>query len=78
MVKTKLKNSELQIIYDHIKNRDSPTELSEALNRTRTNTYYYIGRAVHYWIKTGVLRFKKVNLEPSELGGQDCPIKEGE
>jgi hypothetical protein len=71
---THLKNKELVSIYRYLTRDITQAELSTALGRTRTNTYYYIGRAVHYWFKKGIIRFRKVK-DPSELGGMDVKEK---
>lgn len=67
---THLTNDELASIYDYLKGNISQIQLSQELNRSRTNTYYYLGRATHYWIKTGILKFDGVQ-SPEDLGGED-------
>lgn len=67
---TPMKNKELVSIYNYLTNRLTRPELTAKLGRTRTNTYYYIGRATHYWIRRGILRFRKINSS-QELGGND-------
>lgn len=67
---TPLKNKELQTIYMYLADKITRVELSDQLGRTKTNSYYYIGRAVHYWLRTGVLKFHKVR-ETRNLGGRD-------
>lgn len=67
---TKLTNDELASIYDYLNGQISQAQLSKEIGRTRTNTYYYIGRAVQYWLKVGVLKFTKVS-DPNDLGGKD-------
>lgn len=65
-----LKNKELVLIYQYLTNKIDRGELADKLNRTRTNTYYYIGRAVSFWLKKGILKFKKIK-HTDELGGRD-------
>jgi uncharacterized protein YehS (DUF1456 family) len=65
-----LKNKDLVVIYSYLKGQITREEMAIRLKRTRTNTYYYIGMAVHYWLKKGVLRFKRI-ADDSELGGRD-------
>lgn len=67
---THLTNDELASIYDYLRGDISQVELAKEIRRSRTNTYYYIGRAVHYWLKTGVLRFNNVR-SAEDLGGDD-------
>lgn len=63
-----ISNAEMAEIYAFLRGDISRRQLTLRINRTRTNTYYYIGRAVEHWIKTGVLRFKRVK-DMSDLGG---------
>lgn len=65
-----LKNKELTLIYSYLINKIDRSELVDGLGRTRTNTYYYVGRAVTYWLKRGILKFKKIK-DTTELGGRD-------
>jgi hypothetical protein len=69
-----LKNKELQLIYLYLVNKLTRAELSDQLGRTRTNTYYYVGRAAHYWIRIGVLKLRKIKGS-EELGGKDINIE---
>lgn len=68
--KTNLDNRELVQIYDYLRGRITRITLADELGRTRTNTYYYIGRAVHYWLKMGIIKFHKIK-DKSDLGGKD-------
>lgn len=63
-----LTNDELASVYDYLQGNISQQQLSAELKRARTNTYYYIGRAVHYWIGIGILQFNNVTSQ-EELGG---------
>lgn len=65
-----LTNDELASIYDYLKGNISQQQLARELNRARTNTYYYIGRAVDYWLQIGILRFSNVTAQ-EELGGKE-------
>jgi hypothetical protein len=65
-----LTNDELASIYDFLNGHITQVQLAKELKRSRTNTYYYIGRAVDYWLKTGVVKFDQVN-KPEDLGGID-------
>jgi hypothetical protein len=65
-----LKNSELELIYRYLTHRLTRVELADQLGRTRTNTYYYIGRAMHYWMSTGLVRLKRAK-SVQDLGGKD-------
>ncbi len=64
---TKMSDEELTTIYSYLRDDISRRQLTQQLQRTRTNTYYYVGRACHYWIKKGILRFKRVK-DTAELG----------
>lgn len=68
--RTKLTNAQLLAVYQCLKGDISHTELAQALGKTRTNAYYYIGRAAAYWLRTGVLKFK-AKLTAADLGGAD-------
>lgn len=63
-----LTNDELASIYDYLRGNISQQQLGQELRRSRTNTYYYIGRAVHYWLSTGVVQFNSITSQ-EELGG---------
>lgn len=65
-----LTNEELSLVHKYLMDKISRQELSAALGRTRTNTYYYIGRAMFYWFTTGILVFKDIKRK-RELGGSD-------
>lgn len=65
-----LTNDELASIYDYLNGFITQAEMARELGKTRTNTYYYIGRAVDYWLRTGVLKFEKIE-DTKELGGSD-------
>lgn len=65
-----LTNDELASIYDYLQGQISQAQLARELNRTRTNTYYYIGRAVDYWLSIGVTKFVNIK-DVKELGGID-------
>lgn len=67
---THFSNEELASIYDYLAGNISQAQLAREIGKTRTNTYYYIGRAVQYWVKHGVLRFTAVE-KPEDLGGKD-------
>lgn len=67
---TNLTNDELASIYDYLNGQITQAQLSKEIGRTRTNTYYYLGRAVQYWLGNGTLKFSKVTT-PEELGGRD-------
>lgn len=67
---TQLTNDELASIYDYLNGQITQAQLCKEVRRARTNTYYYVGRAAHYWIERGVLEFKPIS-EPEELGGAD-------
>lgn len=62
-----LDNDELASIYDYLTGQISQSQLSKEIKKVRTNTYYYVGRAVHYWIRNGVLQFQGVK-KPEDLG----------
>lgn len=62
-----LDNDELASIYDYLTGQITQAQLSKEIKKVRTNTYYYVGRAVHYWIKRGTLQFTKVT-KPADLG----------
>jgi hypothetical protein len=70
MVDTHFTNDELASIFDYLKGNITQAQLCKEIGRARTNTYYYIGRAVHYWIQMGVLQFNSIE-KPEELGGYD-------
>lgn len=72
---TNFKNKDLVLIYYYLTNQIDRAELVAGLGRTRTNTYYYVGRAVSYWLKKGVLKFKKIK-DTDELGGRDIHNEE--
>lgn len=63
-------NEELASIYDYIHGTINQAQLARELGRGRTNTYYYIGRAVSYWLEIGVLKFNNVQ-QPEDLGGSN-------
>lgn len=65
-----LKNYQLKLVYDYLHNEIDRGEMAEQFGRSRTNMYYYIGRAMHYWLKIKVVKFRKVK-DPKELGGED-------
>lgn len=67
---TNLTNEELVIIYNYLTRKIDRDELSAQLKKTRTNTYYYIGRAAFYWIRLGILKFRVIK-DSRELGGDD-------
>lgn len=67
-------NDELASIYDYLNGQITQAQMAREVGRTRTNAYYYVGRAVQYWIKNGTLRFVKIT-EPEDLGGKD--VKNG-
>lgn len=68
-----LTNDELASIYDYLNGHITQGQLAKELGRTRTNTYYYIGRAVDYWLRVGVVSFVDIK-EPKELGGVDVGL----
>lgn len=70
MTNTHFTNDELASIYDYLNGQISQAQLSREVGRSRTNTYYYIGRAVQYWIRKGVIKFNNVT-KPEDLGGKD-------
>lgn len=55
---------ELRAVYRYLCADISQKQLSDRLKRTRTNTYYYIGRAVHYWVLDGTLEWNE-NIKSS-------------
>lgn len=63
-----LTNDELASIWDYLRGNITQQQLARELRRARTNTYYYVGRAVHYWLSIGVLQFTNVT-DQAELGG---------
>ncbi len=65
-----MKNKDLVLIYKYLKGRITRYQLADDLGRTRTNTYYYIGRAAAYWLRKGILRFRTVK-DDKDLGGWD-------
>jgi hypothetical protein len=67
---TQLTNDELASIYDYLQGQITQAELCREVQRARTNTYYYVGRAMHYWLERGVLEFKPIDQQ-EELGGAD-------
>ncbi len=72
----KMTNDELVSIYDYLMGHISQAQLAKEIKRTRTNTYYYIGRAADYWIQNGVLSFSTIR-KPEDLGGLPNPkVKE--
>lgn len=66
----KLTNDELASIWDYLRGNITQQQLSLELRRSRTNTYYYVGRAVRYWLVKGVLKFSNVTTQ-EELGGME-------
>lgn len=70
MVETHFTNDELASIFDYLQGNITQAQLCKEIGRARTNTYYYIGRAVHYWVATGVLHFTNVE-DQKDLGGYD-------
>lgn len=70
MSDTKFSNDELASIYDYLNGQISQAQMAKEIGRTRTNSYYYVGRAVQYWLKQGTLRFTKVSAQ-EDLGGKD-------
>lgn len=70
MTDTHFTNDELASIYDYLKGNITQNQLCKEIGRARTNTYYYIGRAVHYWVQRGVLQFNNVEAQ-QDLGGSD-------
>lgn len=71
---THMKNEDLKWIYKFLRGEISQMDLSKKVGRTRTNTYYYIGRAVHYWVQNGVIDLKDVKRS-RQLGGDDVRSK---
>jgi len=65
-----LTNDELASIYDYMKGNIDQKQLEKEMHRARTNTYYYIGRAVHYWLNKGIIRFNPIHSQ-EDLGGSD-------
>lgn len=74
MTYTHFTNDELASIYDYLKGNISQQELAKELKRARTNTYYYIGRAVQYWLANGTMQFRGVKAQ-EDLGGHDVDEK---
>lgn len=66
----KLNNDELASIYDYLMGNINQVQLAKEVKRIRTNTYYYIGRACAYWLKIGILRFRKIEKQ-EDLGGEN-------
>jgi len=67
---TTLTNDELASIYDYLRGNITQAQLAKEIGKIRTNTYYYLGRAVKYWLQTGTLRFDGVKSQ-ADLGGCD-------
>ena len=65
-----LKNKDMVIVHRYLTGKIDREEMAKQLHRTRTNAYYYIGRCAHYWLKKGILKFKRVS-DDRELGGTD-------
>lgn len=65
-----LTNDELASIYDYLNGNITQKQLGKELRRSRTNTYYYVGRAVDYWLQMGLLRFANITKQ-EELGGKE-------
>ena len=72
-----LTNDELASIYDYLRGTITQTQLTRELKRARTNTYYYVGRAVHYWVGNGTLRFYGIH-KAEDLGGSDVDQEDTE
>lgn len=70
---THFTNDELASIFDYLQGHITQAKLSREIGRTRTNTYYYVGRAVQYWLGRGTLKFDGV-LRPEDLGGKDIKL----
>lgn len=68
-------NDELASIYDYLHGHISQAQLAREVKRTRTNIYYYIGRAMEYWVERGVLTFATIK-KPEDLGGNDIKDKD--
>lgn len=66
---THFTNDELASFYDYLQGNITQTQLTQEVKRARTNTYYYLGRAMDYWIKTGVLQFRDIATQ-EDLGGE--------
>lgn len=70
MTATHFTNDELASIFDYLNGHITQAQLSREIKRSRTNTYYYIGRAVQYWVTQGILKFENVK-RPEDLGGKE-------
>ncbi len=67
-----LTNNDMASIYDYLHGSITQEQLGKELNVTRTNTYYYIGRAMAYWLKTNRMQFINITSQ-SDLGGKEIP-----
>lgn len=67
---THFRNKELRAIYQYLQEDITQEELARRIGKTRTNTYYYIGRAAHYWINTGMLKWRPAIKGTYDLGGR--------
>ncbi len=67
---THFTNDELASIYDYVQGNITQAQLTREVKRTRTNTYYYLGRAMDYWLRNGVLQFTAIEKQ-EDLGGSD-------
>ena len=65
-----LTNDELASIYDYLRGNISHRRLTAELKKARTNSYFYIGRAVDYWLQVGILQFASITKQ-EQLGGKD-------
>lgn len=67
-----LTNDELASYYDYLQGNINQLQLTREVHKTRTNTYYYLGRACEHFLQIGVLRFNPIQ-DQSELGGMEVP-----
>jgi hypothetical protein len=68
-------NDEFASIYDYLQGHISKGRLGVEIKKSRTNTYYYLGRAFEYWLSIGVVQFANIT-DQKELGGKDVEEKE--
>jgi len=70
MAKTNFTNDELASIFDYLQGHISQAQLCREIARARTNTYYYVGQALAYWLKIGVIQFTDIK-DAKQLGGKE-------
>lgn len=64
------KMSDLEAVYDFLMDKITRQELAERIGHSRTTLYYYVARAMTYWLRTGRLKFDNEVKDAEGLGGR--------